>query len=90
MNLHDSCGVHNLHGIPGVLGGLLSALAVRHQSLTPFPAIRSSSARCLTELCSLATQETYGPALYLVLGNLAPQNGTEELALLQTQVFILY
>ena len=48
-----------------------------------------SGVRCLTELGSLATQETYGPALYLVLGNLAPQNGTEELALLQTQVFIL-
>ena len=26
LNVHDSCGVHNLHGIPGVLSALLSVL----------------------------------------------------------------
>merc|ERR1719431_432609 len=26
LKLHDSCGVHNLHGMPGLLGGLLSVL----------------------------------------------------------------
>ena len=24
--IHDTCGVHNLHGIPGVLGGLLAVI----------------------------------------------------------------
>jgi len=26
LKIHDSCGVHNLHGMPGLLGGLLSVL----------------------------------------------------------------
>ena len=28
IGLQDTCGVHNLHGIPGVLGGIFSAIAI--------------------------------------------------------------
>ena len=28
LNLHDSCGVNNLHGMPGLLAGVIGAITV--------------------------------------------------------------
>lgn len=35
MGLYDTCGVHNLHGIPGVLGGILSAIVIASYQSAP-------------------------------------------------------
>ena len=64
VNLHDSCGVNNLHGVPGVLGGLFSVA-----------------------MTAIATEEVYGPALYLVMPNMAPSAENEtRLAELQAKL----
>jgi len=33
--IYDTCGVHNLHGIPGLLGGLISAAVVAAYTSDP-------------------------------------------------------
>jgi ammonium transporter Rh len=34
LGIYDTCGVHNLHGIPGVLGGIVSAIAAAAYNLS--------------------------------------------------------
>ena len=35
FGVHDTCGVHNLHGMPGVLGGLVSAIIIAAYQAQP-------------------------------------------------------
>lgn len=43
LKLHDTCGVNNLHGMPGIISGVLSII-----------------------FCYMATEEIYGPSLYIM------------------------
>lgn len=38
INLQDTCGVHSLHGIPGILGAVTSAIAIALSGHQGFPA----------------------------------------------------
>jgi len=37
FNLHDTCGIHNLHGMPGVIGSIVGAVAMSIEA-TKYPA----------------------------------------------------
>jgi len=60
LNMHDAAGVHNLHGLPGLMSALLSVI-----------------------YAAVASEESYGPSLYLIFPRRAPMNGTEEMIRLQ-------
>ncbi|XP_050449446.1 ammonium transporter Rh type A isoform X1 [Cataglyphis hispanica] len=51
LHIHDTCGVHNLHGMPGVLAALFGAL-----------------------MAGLASESSYGVALYKIFPALAPNS----------------
>eukprot|EP00039_Didymoeca_costata_P032116 m.36865 g.36865 ORF g.36865 m.36865 type:complete len:454 (-) comp9194_c0_seq1:3102-4463(-) len=36
LNIHDTCGVHNLHGLSGVLGGITGAISAAHAGDTTY------------------------------------------------------
>lgn len=60
LRIHDTCGVHNLHGMPAVLAGIIG---------------------CIT--AAVASESTYGPSLYQIFPERAPEEGSADLARLR-------
>ena len=63
ISLHDTCGVKNLHGIPGLISGILSVV-----------------------FCAIASEATYGSNLYKIFPRAAPEEGSDELQTLRTDL----
>uniref|UniRef100_A0A2P2I2S7 Rh-like protein n=2 Tax=Hirondellea gigas TaxID=1518452 RepID=A0A2P2I2S7_9CRUS len=63
LRVHDTCGVHNLHGMPALIAGVVGAV-----------------------YASMATEEVYGPSLYLIFPLRAPENGTAELTQMRKEL----
>jgi ammonium transporter Rh len=36
INLHDTCGIHNLHAMPGFIGGIIAVIAANKQALVSY------------------------------------------------------
>uniref|UniRef100_A0A8D1DZD8 Ammonium transporter Rh type A n=1 Tax=Sus scrofa TaxID=9823 RepID=A0A8D1DZD8_PIG len=43
LRIHDTCGVHNLHGLPGVIGGLASIVAIAMEIPTMSTAMQAAA-----------------------------------------------
>ena len=43
IGLYDTCGVHNLHGIPGLIGGIVSAIVISVYSSTSIDSTLASN-----------------------------------------------
>lgn len=85
INLHDTCGVHNLHGMPGVIGGITSAIVIS-RGWTNFgdnyaknffdPTKRTASEQAGFQLAALATSLAFalfgGLISGLITGNHNP------------------
>jgi len=77
INLHDTCGVHNLHGMPGVIGGITSAIVIS-RGLTNFgsnyatyyfnPLLRTNSQQAGFQLAALGTSLGFGIFAGLLCG----------------------
>jgi ammonium transporter Rh len=55
LGLHDTCGVHNLHGMPSVIGAVCGIITITANGNTDFDAGEQFGFMCITLLISILT-----------------------------------
>jgi len=64
----DTCGIHNLHGMPGLLGGIFSIIVPQLYSGTPFVAANQAIGLGMTLVVAIATGAVTGFVLKAIGG----------------------
>jgi ammonium transporter Rh len=71
VGFHDTCGIHNLHGMPGVIGGLASVFAVAMGKAEHLHVNRTTGAQVGKQILGLVVAVTIGIAGGLFTGLVA-------------------
>jgi len=71
LKVHDTCGVNNLHGMPGLFGGLLSVLIAGIASSDVYDKFSTDNDKSMDELFSLKPNEQATAQILAILVTLA-------------------
>ncbi|XP_051470572.1 ammonium transporter Rh type A [Apus apus] len=79
LNIQDTCGVHNLHGLPGILGGIAGIVvtAIKNQSSQPVrftPGMQAAALGCSVGIALAGGALTGGILKLPFLGQASDQN----------------
>ena len=67
--IHDSCGVNNLHGMPGIFGGIAGAIAAAHADADKYVEGRTAKAQAGYQIAGLAVSLAIAVIGGIVTGN---------------------
>jgi ammonium transporter Rh len=68
LSIHDTCGVHNLHGMPSVLGGLASAIFVTMDSSASFLETSDKGKQALHQILAVMCTIAFSLVTGLITG----------------------
>jgi uncharacterized membrane protein len=83
FNIHDTCGVHNLHGLPGLLGGVCSVIlaaikvnGLRHDYPEPYSNSSQAGHQMVAIVFTLATSIASGLLVGAILAIIRPDENS--------------
>lgn len=84
LNIHDTCGVHNLHGMPGIIGGIVGAITAANANADTYGYngyVMSSTKDVLSYPISY---KLFVYRLFNIWGAMAPKANSTEFVRLQS------